>query len=323
MPGGDVSGVRLVTRRGSKATASCSGLADIAARRPWTRRTRSQVASISKQFAAVVALNLVDRGVLALEDPVTSVLTECPAHWQGVTVQQLLTHTSGMGHWCERPGFDPAQALAPSERLPLLLQAPLITSPGAQWRYSSPGYIVLSAVLRRAGQTRYSRLVAEHIIEPLALSDTTVGQAWAVGAALGYKSGAPVTPWELHTMPGTGDIWSSADDIARFVTAVHQGGLLPEGVQRTLHAVTVDVGPGNESGPVRVTGYGLGHFVGTVNGRFAYLHPGDNPGYVSLAAWVPATQTAAVVLSNEETDNVDQAVAEMLELPPDERPVRR
>jgi CubicO group peptidase (beta-lactamase class C family) len=323
VPGGDFSGVRLATRGGSRATASWTGLADIAAGRPWTRRTRSQVASISKQFAAVVALNLVERGLLTLADPVAGVLTECPAHWQGVTVQHLLTHTSGMSHWGERPGFHSAQALAPSERLPLLLAAPLITSPGAQWCYSSPGYIVLSAVLERASQTRYSRLVVEHIVEPLALSDTTVGQAWADGAALGYKSGAPVTPWELHTMPGTGDIWSTADDIARFLTAVHRGGLLPERIQQTLHAITVDLDPGEKSGPVRVNAYGLGHFVGTVNGEFAYLHPGDNPGYLSLAAWVPATQTAAVALSNEETDDVDQAVADLLELPPDDLPVRR
>jgi CubicO group peptidase (beta-lactamase class C family) len=182
---------------------------------------------------------------------------------------------------------------------------------------------VLSAVLERASRAGYARLVEEQIVERVALCDTTAGQAWEDGAALGYKAGAPVTPWELHTMPGTGDIWSTADDIARFVAAVHQGGLLPEGVQKTLHAVTVDVDPGDESGPVRVNGYGLGHFVGTVNGRFAYLHPGDNPGYVSLAAWVPATQTAAVVLSNEATDDVDQAVADLLELPPDDLPVRR
>ena len=315
MPGDDFSGVRLASRHGSIFTASWTGLADIDGGRPWTRRTRSQVASISKQFAAVVALNLVDQGVLALADPVANVLAECPAHWQGVTLVQLLTHTSGMSHWSERPGYQPAQVLEPSERLALLLAAPLVTPPGEQWCYSSPGYIVLSAVLERAARTSYDRLVQEQIIEPLALTDTTVGEARMDGAARGYKRGEPVTPWDLHTMPGTGDIWSTADDLARFVVAVHQGELLPERGQKALHAITVDVVPGEESGPVRVHGYGLGHFVGTVNGTFAYLHPGDNPGYVSLAAWVPATQTAAVVLSNDETADVDQALADLLDRP--------
>lgn len=306
------SGARLMARNGSVVAATCTGFADRDGGRRWTRGTRGQVASISKQFAAIVALNLVDQGVLALADPVTSVLTEASAQWQTVTLQHLLTHTSGLGHWSERPGFDPAQSLEPAERLALLLAAPLTSSPGVQWRYSSPGYIVLSAVLETVAWAGYAQLVEDQIIGPLGLTDTTVGQAWAQGAAVGYRFGEPVAPWDLHTMPGTGDIWSTADDIARFIAATHDGTLLPERIQRTLHAITVAHDPPEPPAAVRVDAYGLGHFSGTVNGEFAYLHPGDNPGYQALAAWVPATQTVAVALSNEETDDVGRAVADLL-----------
>ena len=160
------SGARLMARNGSVVAATCTGFADRDGGRRWTRGTRGQVASISKQFAAIVALNLVDQGVLALADPVTSVLTEASAQWQTVTLQHLLTHTSGLGHWSERPGFDPAQSLEPAERLALLLAAPLTSSPGVQWRYSSPGYIVLSAVLETVAGAGYAQLVEDQIIGP-------------------------------------------------------------------------------------------------------------------------------------------------------------
>jgi hypothetical protein len=60
------------------------------------------------------------------------------------------------------------------------------------------------------------------------------------------------------------------------------------------------------------TAYGLGHFIGSVNGHLTYLYPGDNPGYQSLAAWLPATATTVVALSNHENGDIEAAVTEAL-----------
>lgn len=292
---------------------SCDGFADITAEVGWTLETRTQIGSISKQFAACVALVLADRGAITLDDSVASMIPGRPEQWNKVSVRQLLTHTSGMSHWGDLPGFDAAQPLDSAERLTRLLTAPLAGPPGRTWRYSSPGYIVLSAVLESAGQRPYAELVHEHIIDRLGLTRTTVGHGGGSDAAHGYKCGVPVTPWQLHTMPGTGDIWSSARDLARFLTALHGGGLLPEAVQPVLHDINVALGPLAEpSARIVTNGCGLGHFRGTIDGHFAYLHPGDNPGYQSLAAWLPETDTLVVALSHDEAEDIEQSVGELV-----------
>jgi CubicO group peptidase (beta-lactamase class C family) len=309
----EFSGVRLVARRGKLVDVDSAGFADLEADLQWTAQTCSQIASISKQFAAAVALLLVDRGALTLDDPVARMLAGASPQWSDVAVHQLLTHTSGMNHWCELPGFDPAVQLDPADRLTELLTAPLVDPPGRRWRYSSPGYIVLSAVLESAAATRYADLVHDLIIRRLGLRDTTVGKPRSSGMARGYRGGQPVTPWDLHTMPGTGDIWSTAEDLTRFLTALHTGGLLSVRAQATFHEVAVpcERSPHPTSALV-TTAYGLGHFIGSTNGHLTYLCPGDNPGYQSLAAWLPATATTVVALSNDENGDIEAAVTEAL-----------
>lgn len=298
--------------------ASYDGFANAAAQQPWSPHTRSQIASISKQFTAVVALMLVARAVITLDDPVAEVMPDCPSQWNAVTIRQLITHTAGVSHWCDLPGFRPAEALDPAQRLEQLLAGPLTNRPGRRWLYSSPGYIVLAAVLESAAHTPYSQLVIEHILIPLGLTEMIIGRRPTDDVALGYRCGRLVPAWPLDTMPGTGDICCSANDLARFVTALHEGTLLPAGVQPLLHHLAlrqpVPQAPASIEQPTKLittTHYCAGHFHGTVNGRPAYLHPGDNPGYQSLAAWLPDANAVIVALSNDEHDDIDKAVDEL------------
>jgi CubicO group peptidase (beta-lactamase class C family) len=289
-------------------------LADRQTAAPWSVDTGSQIASISKQFVAAVTLMLAERGALNLDDPVSTLLPEAPRGWDSVTLQELLTHTSGLPHWCALPGFDPSVALPAVARLQHFLAAPGPGDAGRTWQYSSPGYVVLSAVVERAARRRYADLVRELVIDPLALAGTTVGERADNPVARGYSHGEPVAPWDLTSMPGTGDVWSTARDIATFVTALHDGGLLPPRARALLREIRVPiVNQDDGSSDVATQWYGLGHFIGTVGGRNARLHPGDNPGYQSLAAWLPETRTAVVLLSNDEADDLEGVLSEAVQ----------
>lgn len=287
-------------------------MADRTAGQAWTPETRSQIASISKQFVAACALVLVDRGQLELDDPVTRHLPAAGPDWASVSVRQLLTHTSGMMHWTEQPGFVPSQPLPAPERLRLLLAGPRAAA--GDFRYSSPGYIVLAAVVAAAARSPYSELARRLIVEPLGLTSTNLRSPGTGPTARGYRGAQAVTPWELGDMPGTGDLWSTVGDLARFLRALHGGTLLPPAVQPLLYEIAVPYTDSSES-PVRAHAYGVGHFVGAVRGRPAYVHPGDNPGYQSLALWLPDAETAVVVLSNDEEADIEgEAVAVLAEL---------
>ena len=244
-----------------------------------------------------------------MDDPIGRYLPTAGPAWNAVPVRDLLTHTAGVRHWHDRPGYVPSITMAEQHRLRLLLDG---ADPRAasEFRYSSPGYVIVGAVLAAAAGTDYAGLVHELVVTPLGLAATTLGGP-PPGAALGHRGGVAVPGWDLGTMSGTGDVWSTVGDIARFISALHTGELLPPSVQSSLHDVHVPFSdPG--SGRIRAHGYALGHFRGTVDGHPACLHPGDNPGYQSLAVWVPQTSTAAVVLANDEAVDVESEVADSL-----------
>jgi CubicO group peptidase (beta-lactamase class C family) len=108
-------------------------------------------------------------------------------------------------------------------------------------------------------------------------------------------------------MPGTGDIYSTVEDLARFNAAVHFGSLLSVPSVRALfttHARVNQPAHGDDDWVIQ-DGYGYGTFIGSFRGIEAYFHPGDNPGYQALNAWLPQQATSIVILVNDEADELE------------------
>jgi CubicO group peptidase (beta-lactamase class C family) len=302
----------MVTRDGSVVADLAGGLADIEAGVPCTSGTRFQLCSVSKQFTAAAVLLLVESGSLDLREPVDRWLPETPPQWRQVTLHHLLSHTAGIPHWLEAPGLDPAEPMSINQRLEIIQTTPLRTEPGAQWHYSSPGYLLAGFIVERASGQPYGEFLAERIMPPLELTETTVGGV-PDAAARGYKDGQPVAPFELDMMPGTGDIWSTARDLTRFTAALHCGELITTsslGMMCTAHACIDD--DDDEEPRLTTTGYGYGMFTGIFAGSAAFYHPGDNPGYQSLACWIPDRAASVVILVNDEATNVTSLLRQLL-----------
>jgi CubicO group peptidase (beta-lactamase class C family) len=140
-------GTAIVTRGGSVEADLAGGLADIEASVPCTPATRFQICSVSKQFTAAAVMLLVESGRLDLREPVAGWLPDGPPQWREVTLHQLLSHTAGVPHWREAPGLDPAEPMRISERLEIIRDTPLRAEPGAQWHYSSPGFLLAGLIV--------------------------------------------------------------------------------------------------------------------------------------------------------------------------------
>jgi CubicO group peptidase (beta-lactamase class C family) len=111
-------------------------------------------------------------------------------------------------------------------------------------------------------------------------------------------------------MTGTGDIWSTAADLTRFTAALHTEGLVTDD---SLHAMlTPHAAIEDDDETLLTTGYGYGMFTGTFAGHPAYYHPGDNPGYRSLAAWLPAPAASVIVLANDQGIDAIDVLRELL-----------
>jgi CubicO group peptidase (beta-lactamase class C family) len=311
-----LAGSVMVTRDGSVLTELAQGPADISTGTACTARTRFQLCSVSKQFTAAATLLLADSGHLDLAEPVARWLPAGPPIWQRITLHQLLSHTSGLGHWSDVPGLDPSQSLSSAEQLALIQRAPLRSEPGVTWRYSSPGFLLAGHIAAQASGQPYPDFVAARILSPLGLTCTSVGGVPSGGpVARGYLAGRPVPSWDLDTMGGTGAIWSTAGDLTRFTAALHGGALVSPGslaAMRTPHAPL----PADEAGDPQFSarGYGYGMFTGDFGGHAAYYHPGDNPGYRSFVAWIPDLAASVVMLVNDEDVNIDNLIGQLIQV---------
>jgi CubicO group peptidase (beta-lactamase class C family) len=305
-------GTAMVTKGGSVEADLAGGLADVEAGVPCTSGTRFQLCSVSKQFTAAAVMLLVESGRLDLGEPVDRWLPGGPPQWRQVTLHHLLSHTAGVPHWLETPGLDPAEPMSISERLEIIQATPLRTEPGAQWHYSSPGFVLAGLIVERASGQPYREFVAERILSPLKLTQTTMGGIPGA-AARGYQDGQPVPPWDLDAMPGTGDIWSTTGDLTRFTAALQAGELVAPSSLRAMctpHAAIDDDDDGEPR--LTTTGYGYGMFTGIFAGHPACYHPGDNPGYQSMACWLPDRAASIVILVNDEAASIPGLLRQLL-----------
>jgi CubicO group peptidase (beta-lactamase class C family) len=303
-------GAVLVTRAGSTVFEAAAGRADGEVMS--SPQTRFQIASISKQFAAAAVLLLVEVGVLDLSASVQEWLPDTPTPWRAITLHHLLSQTSGIRHWDDLPGFVAREPMSVERRVELFAAAPLLSEPGAVWRYSSPGYITVGSIVSRATGRPYGDLVSERILTPLGLTSTSIGTPPAgVEVARGHQDGAPVAEFDLRSMPGTGDIVSTVGDVARFTAALHGGDLLSDDSVRAMRTLQTPLDRPDLDW-ARGDGYGYGLFIGDIGGEPAYFHPGDNPGFKSFSAWLPGHEAAIALLLNDQGTDVEQVLRQLL-----------
>lgn len=312
----DISGVALARRGGVNVAEWAGGMADRDLGLACTPATRFQIASVSKQFTAAAVLLLASQARLSLDDPVTRWFGGCPRDWRAITVHHLLTHTSGLGHLHDFPSLDLYQPIEPARELRIFQQQPLLSAPGSRYHYSSPGYTMLAWIAERTADQPYASFLASQIFAPLGMTTATCGDPpGGPGMARGYHHGEPVPSFHLATIGlGAGDIWCTAADLLRWDEAVASCELVPAGLRKTMLTPHAQTG----SAPARqgwsFTGYGYGWQIGTINGRRAYFHTGDNRGYLAVSAWLPDEQVTLAVLANDQATDILQAVTDMLEL---------
>ncbi|WP_406601262.1 serine hydrolase domain-containing protein [Micromonospora yasonensis] len=270
--------------------------------------TRFQLASVSKQFTAAAILLLAQRRALDLEDRIGHWFGTSPPGWRDLTLHQLLTHTSGIGHWSDYPEIDLARRVAWDElRAVFHRRSPLFT-PGARWLYSSPAYVLLAQVAQRVADRPYAQLLADEIFTPAGLDRTFAGSPGGRDdVAPGHgPDGRPVPSWDLDVVSmGAGDVWSTTGDVLAWLDALRSGRLLDE-PYRTL-MLTSRAPTGREP---RADGYGYGWFTGTIAGEPWFHHSGQNAGFLSFAGCLPASHRRIVFLTN--TEAVDPAAFDTL-----------
>jgi len=201
---------------------------------PMRDDTIFDMASVSKLFTSILAMQQVERGALRLDEPVATYLPEFAAHGKGsITVQQLLTHTSGLEPdlplWRDWPDK--------ASRIAAVLDVAPTSTPGTTYVYSDLNLITLGVLLERQTGTSLDRLVAQRITGPLGMTDTGYNPDPSLRpriAATEFQS-APArgmvwgevhdeNAWSLGGVAGHAGVFSTADDLAVLSQALLNGG---------------------------------------------------------------------------------------------------
>jgi CubicO group peptidase (beta-lactamase class C family) len=300
----EFSGVVLVARHGKVLLQKAWGLANRETGKPNTLDTRFRLGSMNKMFTAVATLQLVEAGKLALDDPIGKYLPDYPNKdvASKVTVRHLLTHTGGTGD-IFGPDFEKNRLTLRehSDYLKLYGSRGLTHEPGAEFRYSNYGFVLLGALIEKVTGMSYYDYVRSHVFKPAGMSATdSLTEADAVpNRSTGYMKdngkwvpNTDTLPWR-GTAAGGG--YSTAGDLLRFAEALESGKLISKAslaAATTPHKENYGFGFGIQGeGPLR--GYGHGGGAPGMNGELR-IFPQLGYVVVSLSNLDPPAATRLV-----------------------------
>jgi CubicO group peptidase (beta-lactamase class C family) len=243
------SGATLIGRDGTVLFAKGFGLANREHDVANTPQTRFRLASVSKQFTAVAALLLAERGKWDLHAPIRAYAPDYPSAWEGVTAHHLLNHTSGIPSYTNFLDWATTarQTLTVAEMVALFRDRRLDFPPGARHSYNNSGYILLGDLIERLSGRKYAVFLRENIFDPLGMNDSGYDSAEPVlkRRASGYarRNGDIYVNGDFLDMSvpyAAGSLYSTVEDLFRYDQAMYarDPGLLTEDSLSAMQRIT-------------------------------------------------------------------------------------
>ena len=301
------SGSVLLAVKGKVVLAKGYGDADAAEMRANTVDTAFRIGSITKQFTAMAILELQAAGKLSIHDRLCRYVHPCPAAWAPITLQELLSHTSGIANFTGLPAYRSrvGQPITQAQVLRLLRPLPLDFTPGTTFEYSNSNYYLLGDIIAQVSGQTYATYLQQRIFAPLLLQQTGYDtnhpdlRTHAVGYASWHTVAAPV---DMSWPFAAGALYSSVVDLWHWDEALLSDTLLSRAVTAAMlapHATTCAVGAATCPWNSMEAHYGYGWFSGTVAGHLVIDHGGDINGFTALNEVMPPDGITIVLLSNQ------------------------
>jgi CubicO group peptidase (beta-lactamase class C family) len=302
---------------GRIAASQHVGMADLEAGRPVDERTLYHWASNTKTFTAVAILQLRDRGLLSLDDPVVRWVPELRAVYdpfgpiEGVTLRHLLSHSAGFRSptwpWDGGEDWQPWEPTEWSQLVAMMPYTRVEFEPGSRFQYSNPGIVFLGRVIEAVTGDPYEAYIEKNVFRPLemrtAYFDATPWHL-AEHRSQNYRveRGRPVANGDFDTgiTVSNGGLNASVDDLARWVAFLtgapradqDAGVVLARASLEEMWRDVVPVGD-SELGPEAM---GLGFFLFPERGLVG--HTGSQRSFFSFILFDPAARVGAIAAFN-------------------------
>src|SRR6476660_4414647 len=305
-----VDGQNIVWARGF-------GIANPGDSTPATARTVYRVGSVSKLFTDIGVMQLVERGTMDLDAPVSRYVHDFRPGGPGaaaITLRQLMSHRAGLvreppvGHY-----FDNS---SPSleETVRSLNDTRLVYGPGAKTKDSNAGVAVAGLALASAEQRRFPEYLADAVLRPMGLEDSAFEPNSSIASRV-----AKATMWTLDNrsfvaptfelgMAPAGSMYSTVLDLGHFTSVLFARGSTANG--RVLSAKSLDrMWTPQFAKPGALLGFGLGFDVASLDSHRVVRHGGAIYGFATELAALPDDSLGVVVAITKDGTN---AVAERI-----------
>jgi CubicO group peptidase (beta-lactamase class C family) len=296
---GDPGMAVIVVRKGRTLHRAAYGMANLELGVAMKPEHVFRIGSVTKQFTSAAIMMLAEEGKLAVSDPITKFLPDYPTQGKTITVEHLLTHTSGIQSYTDMPAWRGKwrQDMTVSELVDLFKNEPMQFAPGEKWRYNNSGYILLGAIIEKASGKAYADFVRERIFKPAGMTHTRydVTEDIIPQRAAGYgRTGDHFVNAQYLSMTqpyAAGALVSTVDDLAKWEAALGAGRIVGAGSLAKIFA-PYKLSNGED------THYGYGWQISQYAGLAVQEHGGGIPGFRAYVLRIPSDGVYVAVLSN-------------------------
>lgn len=283
-----------VSQNGKIVVNKAYGLADLERDVSITPNTVFDAGSVRKQFVAAAILLLVEEGKLSLSDDVRKHIPQLPDYGHKLTVDHLLTHTSGIRDW------QPLLNLAggdPDAMTMILRQRELNFAPGEEWSYSNSNYVLLPEIVARVSGMSFSEFARKRLFEPLGMKLTTYVDdplRLIKNRALAYKKEAGNWKMDMYLgndRGGAGSLFTTASDLVTWNDALTNNRLGAFVTQKLQEPTALNNG--------RKLSYARGLQLESYRGGGQLVwHSGGAAGYSTIAGRLPEQGLSVAITCN-------------------------
>jgi CubicO group peptidase (beta-lactamase class C family) len=304
-------GTVLVSEHGNVIYKKSFGLANREWNVPNELDSKYVIGSVSKQFTAMLVLQLAEEKKLRLERKISDYLPDFPEDkGDRVTMHQLLCHSSGIPNNLHFENWYTELWLkeySTQELIELFYDLDLEFPPGSQFAYSNTGYYICAAIIEKVTGKRYEEVLKEKILEPLGMESSGYMDSYAVipkmAAGCMYWNFAFIKPPYANpsSSKGAGSIYSTVEDLFKWERALAEQKLVSKKYQDLMFEPHINMRGGRD--------YGYGVVLGEeriagIDDPIAFAeHTGNQPGFSCLLFLIPDDDHSIIVLSN--VDHID------------------
>jgi D-alanyl-D-alanine carboxypeptidase len=286
------------------------GQADISPERAMQAGDRYRIGDVTATFTSTVVLQLVDEGRVKLDDSLQVYFPGAP-QVAGITVRQLLNHTSGLFDYRDDEAFQgvmkqqPGRRWSPEELVGIAFTHPAEFPPGQEFHYSDTDYIILGLLVEATTASDLEEEVNRRVIDRLGLINTYFihNPAMAGQYSHGYLQTGGGTLQDVSNTYDPSWVWaagamtSNQDDLAAYARSLANGDLISRAAQRErLQTVPADL-----------NGSRIYYGLGIVSWQGFLGHTGYYPGYDCAVFYHPVHEATIVVFFNRTTPGTDSA----------------